>query len=388
MIRFSTFAGLIFMAMLCIGCTLVQKSLFHKDECEILAAKRVYKKNGKQPKIRTQLSVKSRPTSDKAVAPPTPLPTITDPGSVFSSTTPIVEIAGDVIGTVTKTGNELVNDRTHIATNKTEVECESSSDTNQIEFIPTNSGHDYSAATFFSLTGLSSILFLTLFKNRSLRFSTWASHNPSLTRGILGAIQTTTILGGYMIGYQMAADDLKIPVAVGAAAVGATVLGAIFYPKGKISLKSYTNDYLLRKYLHTLVFTGSVATIVFAGNSHYEKNGAIALAGYSLPGAFEPKKSLRFHREPVTMTEKTVAQDPPKKKNVGWKILAVVMFTALTLVTVGGACALSCEGNVVGAILLGVGAEALWIFLLNRVWRNLNGKTGKKKSSPESVPTP
>lgn len=388
MIRFSAFSGLIFLAVLCFGCAIVQKSLLHKDECEILAAKRVYKKTGKQPKVGTYRTDNSRATSDKLAVPLTQLPTSSDTASAYSTTTPIVELTKESIRIVTNFTNDTIDNRTHIFTNKTEIECESVSETNQSELVPINSGYDYSAATFFSLTGLTSILLLTMFKNRVLRFSTWASHNPSLTRGILASIQTATILGGYMIGYQMAAANLNIPVSVGAAAAGATALGAVVYPKGKISLKSYTSDYLLRKYLHTLVFTGSVATIVFAGNSHYEKNGAIALAGYALPGAFETKESLRFHSEHETLIEETVAQDPPKKKNVGWKILAVVLFTALTLITVGGACALSCEGNVVGAILLGVGAEALWIFLLNRVWRNLNGKTEKKKSSPEPVPTP
>jgi hypothetical protein len=363
------------------SCTIIRSGVFTKDDCEILAEKRIYNHRGRQPKLKYAATrAENRKPTDNAVK-LQQFPERAAPAFYAAADPTMLTPTTRDTGTILSHHDDVLNPAP-------QVDQQNETDCNAVKPTLASSASDkwtadYSAFGFYALAGLSSIALLSLFRNTSMRLSAWAHRNPRKARVLIGSMQTATIIGAYTTGFVMASEGLKIPAAAGAAAAAVTILAGLAHPRRPIALENYTSDYLKNKYMHVLVFTGAAALLTFVGNSHYsERNKTVALAGYSfslletpVAESIDPGKSA---------TTESVAPDPPRKKYLGWRILAIVLFAAATLAVTGAVCALSCEGYTAGAILTGVGLETLLILLLNHVLRSLDGTTKRQRKKREA----
>lgn len=197
-------------------------------------------------------------------------------------------------------------------------------------------------------------------KKRTWNLAKWASKNPKKSRYMIGAGHLTIGTLGYGIGYELYqlgfVSSSYAPLIFSGTLVGSA--GLLFFEERRTKMQVW-QSYFKRKFLHLMIAGSFLGSMISVGNSVKQQ------VPQSTPiGMLAATIHQQIHTDRST---NEITADAQSEGKPGLIVLYVLLILVVLILTVAAACALSCNGSTVGAVMVSVLGLILIGLLISKI---------------------
>lgn len=250
------------------------------------------------------------------------------------------------------------------------------------------------------LAGLIPFSVIKAYPGLAANISFWAAMNPWKTRLMFAGTNTAMIVGGLMLGENLADSGIHFSGISRYLLMGTFFASSLLYPFRNTSNRIFRHSYSKQKAFDLAVAISGFMLMVNVGNDPGARTVMTNMATFNtrdrqfentVTGTGQTPRNLMYYETvgQVQDDQKTTdADERIRKEKIGNTVLVSILALLVAFGITVGACALSCNGMTGLAALVAIGGGGLLIGLTIWAIRKIWGPRSARKTKPPVVADP